>query len=190
MKKCPPGVICFETAALFGVIIIILLGIIFYFYTLKTTPKQHHRPIPPFGLATRTIAYPDVGDVYRDPYVPPLKDDSVRRPPYEMSGIPVNVRTHGVDTEYRQVGLLTRSDGSETILPLMGRPLYPGRDKWQYYTMSDKNNIVKLPVSNLGKSCTGEYGCDSISTGDGIHVEGYNSPFKVTMYDNATLRYI
>ena len=40
-----------------------------------------------------------------------------------VPGIPVNVKTQGGDLEYKQVGILTRINGSEDILPLMGRPL-------------------------------------------------------------------
>ena len=56
--------------------------------------------------------------------------------------------------------------------------------------MSDQNNSVKLPVSSNGKSCTNEYGCDSLSNGDTVYLEGYNDAFKVTMYDNNVMRYI
>ena len=32
-----------------------------------------------------------------------------------------------------------------------GKTLYSNRQKWQYYTMSDKNNSVKLPVVKMEK---------------------------------------
>ena len=76
------------------------------------------------------------------------------------------------------------------ILPLMGRQVLTNRDKWQYYCISDQNNNVKLPVSYNGKSCTGEYGCSNLYNGDTIYVEGYDSVFKVTMYENDKPRYI
>jgi hypothetical protein len=107
------------------------------------------------------------------------------------AGMPINVRTQGppINTNYRQVGLLTRINGKETILPLMGRPLQKNRDKWQFYTMSDKNNSVKLPISFKKKSCTGEYGCDNIYNGDTVYVEGYKDAFQATIYDNAVMEY-
>ena len=106
-------------------------------------------------------------------------------------GVRVNVPTRSVDTTYRQVGILTRSGGQqETILPLIGRPLFTNRDKWQFYTLSDKNNAIKLPVIINGKSGTGEYGCNNVSTGDMVYVEGYNDAFRVTAYDSASLRYL
>lgn len=132
-------------------------------------------------------------DVLLNPYTPPLRDD---RYIGGMGGgmgrgggggvvIPINVPTRSVNSSYRQVGILTRVNGPETILSLMGRPLFPSQDKWQFYTMSDKNQSVKLPVTNKKRSCTSDMGCDNIYNGDTIYVEGYNDAFRATIYDNA-----
>jgi hypothetical protein len=94
-----------------------------------------------------------------------------------------------VDTSYRQVGILNTKEKGK-ILALMGRPLFVNRDKWQYYTMSDQNNSVKLPISRNGRSCTNEYGCDKLFSGDKVFVEGYNEGFRVTIYDNNVLNYL
>jgi hypothetical protein len=159
-------------------------------------------------------------DVLMNPYVPPLRDNTtgsmtsiydmrggvggvgggvsgmgggggVGTMHYGGLGMRVNVPTQSVDTTYRQVGILTRNGGTqETILPLIGRPLFANRDKWQFYTLSDKNNAIKLPVTVNGRSGTGEYGCNNVSSGDVVFVEGYNDAFKVTAYDSASLRYL
>lgn len=157
-------------------------------------------------------------DVLMNPYVPPLRDNTAgsMTPIYDVRGgigggvvglgggggvgtmqyggigMRVNVPTQSVDTTYRQVGILTRTGGNtqETILPLIGRPLFTNRDKWQFYTLSDKNNAIKLPVTVNGRSGTGEYGCNNVSNGDIVFVEGYNDSFKVTAYDSASLRYL
>jgi hypothetical protein len=107
--------------------------------------------------------------------------------------VPINVSTNigAVDTNYRQVGILTPLNGNNSkILPLMGRPLFVNRDKWQYYTMSDQNNSIKLPISYNGRSCTNEYGCDKLYNGYTVYVEGYNEAFKITIYENDTIRYL
>jgi hypothetical protein len=148
--------------------------------------------IPSFGSGyTRGPA-----DVLLNPYTPPLRDDRYFNQ-YGVGGgggvgggdirggIPINVPTRSVNTEYRQVGILTRVNGAETILSLMGRPLFPNRDKWQFYTMSDKNQSVKLPVTYKRRSCTSDQGCDNIYNGDTVYVEGYNDAFKATIYDTA-----
>ena len=152
--------------------------------------------IPSFGSGyTRGPA-----DVLLNPYTPPLRDDRYFNQYGSSSlggtmggamsgdirgGIPINVPTRSVDSAYRQVGILTRVNGAETILSLMGRPLFPSRDKWQFYTMSDKNQSVKLPVTYKRRSCTSDQGCDNIYNGDTVYVEGYNDAFKATIYDTA-----
>ena len=148
--------------------------------------------IPSFGSGyTRGPA-----DVLLNPYTPPLRDDryfnqyGTSALGVAMGGdirgaIPINVPTRSVNSAYRQVGILTRVNGPETILSLMGRPLFPSQDKWQFYTMSDKNHSVKLPVTYKRRSCTSDLGCDNIYNGDTVYVEGYNDAFKATIYDTA-----
>jgi len=161
-------------------------------------PHQHM-----FNLGTR----PSIEDVLLDPHRAPLRDDRLF-PNVNVGGacggscacggggcgcgrgrgiMPINVPTQSVNSTYRQVGILTRGD---TILPLMGKPLFTNRDKWNFYTMNDKNNMIKLPLSNKGKSCTNEYGCDNIYNGDTVYVEGYNNSFTATVYDNQVMQYI
>ena len=204
MKKCPPGVLCIENMTL-AFIGIALLLILYFIYSIVKAPVssktnvqldnhitekivvQEQAPRTGFGLLP---SYPynnlfgGPGDVLLDPYAPPLRD--------ERYFVPINVSTNigAVDTNYRQVGILTPLNSKGKILSLMGRPLFVNRDKWQYYTISDQHNNVKLPVSRAGRSCTNEYGCDKLYNGDTIFVEGYNEAFKVTIYDNDTIKYL
>jgi hypothetical protein len=187
---------CIRNTTIFFIIILSAIGI--YFVYSKTgvsttaTILEPPRPSPLFMMSSRANS-----DILEDPYAPPLRNDSyfggigpmMAAPP--VVTMPINVRTQGppMNTNYRQVGLLTRINGKETILPLMGRPLQKNRDKWQFYTMSDKNNSVKLPISFKKKSCTGEYGCDNIYNGDTVYVEGYKDAFQATIYDNAVMEY-
>lgn len=201
-KRCPPGVICIENITIIFVLIVVGFVVLF----LK---MQHQKQV---GVRERVvikeqgngvgqgvqnpIRFPMNGhsDVLMDPYQAPLKDDRTHVHPRDSSdprGITINTPTQSVDSTYRQVGILTRLNGDgENILPLMGRPLFTNRDKWNFYTMTDKNNMIKLPITHKGRSCTNEYGCDNMYNGDTVYVEGYNDAFKVTMYDNNTMRYI
>ena len=177
MGRCPPGVLCIENVTIsYLVISIVLVGVMMYIHSgsNKTIIVRESSREPPRQIHSQP-------NVLQDPHVPPLQ---------HTQGVPINVSTRAKNTSYKQVGILTRINGKETILPLMGRELYANRDKWQYYTMSDQNNSVKLPVSSNGKSCTGEYGCDSLSNGDTVYLEGYNDAFKVTMYENNVMQYI
>jgi hypothetical protein len=158
--------------------------------TLKGEREENHQSF--FNVLPSVF---NTGDTLTNPYLPPLKDNRYfPQPQHGGYGLPINMRTQGFDTSYRQVGILTRvgagGDPKETILPVMGRPLFANRDKWQFYTMSDSNNSVKLPISLGGKHCTGEYGCDDLNNSDTVYVEGYNTPFKATIYENEFPRYI
>ncbi len=179
------------------ILLMILFALLFFLHNFSgnskiTTPRITYTNQPHITYANPPpIRSPQLfyrpGDFFMDPYTPPLKDNKFYS---SRVGVPINVPTSTVDANYDSVGILTRTNGKEMILPLFGRPLHFGRDKWQYYAMSDKNNNIKLPVSNGGKSCTGEYGCDSISNGDTVYVEGYNDTFKATIYENNVPRYI
>jgi len=212
-KKCIPGVVCIENMTLFVLIVIVIL-IIYIYYNLVVKPNMHMERIrhdyernespnivvvsPPIslgGIATR-------GDILTNPYMPPLKSDGLyfRSDSSDIRGVPppiqvpVNIETRGLNTQYSQIGILTKTTGGardDLILPLMGRRHMSGRDKWQYYTISNSGNLnTKLPVSVNGKSCTSEYGCNEIMNGDMVYVEGYGNTFKATIYENNMFSYI
>tara|TARA_B110001450_G_scaffold255703_2_gene283952 strand:- start:10074 stop:10718 length:645 start_codon:yes stop_codon:yes gene_type:complete len=207
--RCPPGVICFENVSVALIILFIGMIVMFFYFnnffksisrTLSNHESSKHtsssvvsntmlsNPIltkPMFSYSNKT------NDVLMNPYEAPLRDNSYHpSDSSDIRGIPINVSTQAVESTYRQVGFLTRVNGEEMIIPLMGKPLLTHRDKWNFYTMSDKNNMIKLPVIVNNKSGTSEYGVDNLYNGDNVYVEGYNDAFKVTVYDNTTQRYI
>ena len=193
MSKCPPGVICIENVSMF-MLFLVILPIIYIIYYIHQNRKINQQENPNTNIYISPSNQTSQQDMYENPYRPPLKNNmDFLLPQFTQDirgAIPINVPTQSVDTTYRQVGILTRGGNSETILPLMGRALYTNRDKWQYYSMNDKNNAIKLPISFQGKSCTNEYGCNSLNNGDTLYVEGYQDVFRVTMYENNTMQYI
>jgi hypothetical protein len=209
MKKCPPGVICVENLTL-AIIVVILIIIVYLGYISMSRDSKRESNIRPQNIIIENTKqerfpwfqrpnYPYTnlpGDVLLDPYAPPLRDERYLVPEVLMpppGRVPINISTNigAVDTNYRQVGILTPLNGNNSkILPLMGRPLFVNRDKWQYYTMSDQNNSIKLPINYNGRSCTNEYGCDKLYNGYTVYVEGYKEAFKITMYENDTIRYL
>jgi hypothetical protein len=209
MKKCPPGVICIQNINI-SLFLIILLVIGYFIYSNikvaneKTTEKIDIHTTSNFGNNLGwlpsypynnnyggLLSFPGVNTL-QDAYAPPLKDERYFVP--KVVPIPINVSTNigAVDTNYRQMGIITPLNGEskDNILPLMGRPLFTNRDKWQYYTISNQHNNVKLPISFQGKSALNDYGVNQIYTGDTIFVEGYNEPFAVTVYENDTIKYL
>lgn len=188
MKKCPPGVMCIENITLFILTVLVcIIGYLFYCHNVRKETNNN---------TTTNISIPhETGrmreDILLNPYTPPYRNDGYGMLRNQM----LSTNVGAVDVSYRQIGILTPTSKSaitdtqtNQILPLMGRPLFTNRDKWQFYTMT-KNNI-KLPITNNGKSGSNEYGCDNIYNGDTIYVEGYSQGFRATVYENDTMRYL
>ena len=136
-----------------------------------------HRDLPIYG---ELQMYPNFKkDVLLNPYAPPVRNEQI-----------FNVSTNigSVESNYRQIGILTPLNHPNKILPLMGRPLFTNRDKWQFYTFSENN--IKLPMTYQGKSCMSEYGCNNLYSNDIVYVEGYKEGFTVTAYDADTTKYL
>jgi hypothetical protein len=193
VKRCPPGVICIENITIIFIIIVFCLaGFVMYKFVgndIKYTINQNSESIMP---KFNSIFSNNPTNTLMNPFAPPLKNSNYFQG-HNTRGIPINVNTRGFDTSYKQVGILTRNvqiQGEEVILGVLGRPLHTNRSKWQYYTMNDKSNSIKLPMSHNGRSCTSEHGCDELMSGDTVYVEGYNDAFKVTIYENSQPRYI
>jgi hypothetical protein len=85
------------------------------------------------------------------------------------------------ELDYRQLGYLT-APGRER-LPLFGRVLNR-RDKWTYYTLEQG---IKLPIEYNKRLCTQSPGCDELSSGDLVKVEG--SAYKVNLYESFLVSY-
>jgi hypothetical protein len=217
MKKCPPGVICVENITLFLLLIILLVFIFFIYMNSNkniivkdtnqiTVENKHDLPNGSGWFNSMIPSWPYnnlPNDVLLNPYSAPYRDERYLVPeinnmsPLAMrNAVPINVSTNigatPTNTSYRQMGIITPLNGAskDNILPLMGRPLFTNRDKWQYYTISNQHNNVKLPISFKGRSALNDYGVDQIFDGDTIYVEGYNEPFRVTVYENDTIRYL
>lgn len=217
MKKCPPGVICIENITMGFFVLFIIIALYFIYLNLfkqkieitnNTTitdnlpnERKHNRGfdfIPQFpNFPYNNLAPPVPGDVLLNPYIPPLRDERYFLPQINVippGTIPINISTNvgAVDTNYRQVGILnpTNKSNKDNVLPLMGRPVFTNRDKWQYYTIGNQFNSVKLPLIVKGKSGLNEYGVDRIYNGDTVYIEGLNDVYRATIYDNDTIKYL
>ena len=185
-----PGVVCVENVTLFILLAIFAIaGYLLYCHTCRNQPTTNTNTINIPVSTSPTGLYRE--DILLNPYTPPYRNDGYGMLRNQM----VATNIGAVEVSYRQIGILTPivktaivDTQTNQILPLMGRPLFTNRDKWQFYTMT-KNNI-KLPITNKGKSGSNEYGCDNIYNGDTIYVEGYSQGFRATVYENDTMRYI
>lgn len=130
-----------------------------------------------------------------NPLLPPERS-------YENTyGIPINIPSRGFSGGFQQVGALYKnqiSNGEKVIgnspetviIPLFGRPLYPGANKWNYYAISDKYAMVKMPFVFKGKKTDDQYGVDELYEGDVITLPEYNGEFVVKIYQYDKPRYI
>lgn len=185
MARCPPGVICLESTVLV-LAVFVALSVTYFAYQQRQSHAEQtvmvEENVLSAPLNTTFPGFPEVSvpvmtSTYAAPAIPP--------PPNPVFyGNRSQIPGRG---PYQQVGFLTGAGGS--ILPLMGRPLAPGRDIWQYYTASDRGYGVQLPVRKDGKSCSGEYGCTSLWNRDAVFVEGYGRKFSVTMYERDGIPY-
>ena len=187
-KTCPNGFICIENMSIILVIIIFLLAFIVYLKFIANDTQKVVYVEEKNNFSQNMPLTQMNSNILQNPFSPPLKVNRY----FDSSDVrvPINVPTRGFREEFKQVGILTRDIGKETILPIMGRRLYTNNSKWQYYTMTDKSNSIRLPMSHNGRSCTSEYGCDELMNGDVVYVEGYKDAFKVTIYENQQPRYI
>ena len=206
MKKCPPGVICVENITLFLLFIIMfVLGFFIYSNSKQNIIVNDRNNITIHdkkessgsSIFSRFLpSWPYHNDVLLDPYSAPYSDERYLVPDIPLRAVPINMSTNigsvPMGTEYRQMGIITPLNGSskDNILSLMGRPLFTNRDKWQYYTISNQHNNVKLPISFKGRSALTDNGVDKIFDGDTVYVEGYNDAFRVTVYENDTIKYL
>jgi hypothetical protein len=202
MKKCPPGVICIENVTLFLLFIIIGILCFFIYSNTKTNTNITINEKENINLKERPSFIQELvpswpynnlsNDVLLDPYSAPYSDERYFVPKVVPINISTNIGATPSNTSYRQMGIITPLNGisKDNILPLMGRPLFTNRDKWQYYTISNQHNNVKLPISFKGRSALNDYGVDQIFNGDTVYVEGYDDAFKVTIYENDTIKYL
>ena len=196
-KKCVPGtIICIGNMTLFLCgFLILVVG--YLWVRVSNLGKKVRFDLNPVSSQTSSVVERDLsrcgglGDTLTNPYVPPIRCN-----PVVTKGIPINIPTQSYNIQYAQIGILTRhsNDGSQDIIPLMGRRSPNSRDKWQYYTLSGGgsggNFQTKLPVKVKGRSCSGEYGCDEIYDKDHVYVEGYQDDFIATIYESGLFSYL
>ncbi len=211
MLKCKKNTICINN------IIVISILVIIGFFTLYLSKMVNYNHVIIYKDKNNSLSnlnYPHYytnpnqimsslpRDTFLNPYVPPQRenhgyittnirrhDSQIGHPIYYPSR-PLSINTNRNISPYQQIGILTRGKGQETILPLFGREIDSRRNKWNYYTMTSDNNMIKLPVSYRGKSCTKVQGCDELFNGDSVYVEGYKDIFNTTIYENNTMDYI
>jgi len=210
--SCPPGQLCLNSTYIsFFVLIAIIVGFGIYTFNQQNINNvaqnrikhQDENEILKKQLNI-AINVPEQPSYRRDPdydntitkrithpLYPPEKTygDVISTPgANRVPGLPINIKTRGYGGDYQQIGVLF--DGSNTRLPLYGRQTYRGSNQWNYYTSTDSNQSIKLPINTGSAKCTDERGCPEINEGANITVATYTAPFKAEIYSNDGPRYI
>ena len=218
MAICPDGFICFNRETVLFIFVSLMLislyGINSNKYAIKqksettnTQLNKLHELETKIKLIEKDketkiienksshIAHPNIHVVDTDyqritnPLVPPEMRNPLD-PGIAVNGVPINIPTRGTVPNFQQIGSVSNMSGAGRILPLYGKPTYPGSSKWIYYTINNDFPSVKLPIQCNGKDCTGEYGCNELYESDNVIVPPYNEDFKISLYQFDKPRYI
>ena len=84
---------------------------------------------------------------------------------------------------FRQVGVLTDTDG-DLLYPLYGKRSRTHRERWNYYTITNRLTSIRIPIQVKSRDCTVDLGCEELYSGDTVTVPVLNREFTVTIYDN------
>ena len=96
------------------------------------------------------------------------------------------------NTEYQQIGILTsdETDKEPIVLPLFSRKIGNRNDRYNYYTATDKNNMMRLPIKIDNNNCEDDIGCKEIYNDDKINIDIYKGRiFTATIYKVDAPRY-
>ena len=150
-----------KSKTIISISVVILLGACLFLLILYASPQQVV-PMSPIQVPSeiQVVVAQDYTDTLKNVYAPPVRYREI---------------------EYRQLGYLTCA-GRER-LPLFGRMLNR-RDKWTYYTLEQG---IKLPIEYKNRLCTQSPGCDELSSGDVVKVEG--TSYKVNLYESFLVSY-
>ena len=191
---CIPGLVCIENITLF-VVILFIIGFLAYFFLFVRNWEGEEESLTRYGDKIVVNVPPqrnalDYRDVMLNPYAAPYYDMNYVSPT-------ASPFMYGGGSNFRQVGILTPASGDKDgrILPLLGRPLTNRSNQWNYYTVADQHNNVKIPVRiGGGRDCRGrcrggkggldEYGVNELNAGDQVFLEGIGKDYKVTMYNS------
>lgn len=216
---CPPGFFCMDTGFVLLVIVLLLMVFIgVYLYTRNNDISEIKKMVYETRLEKPRIEVVATAPTAPAPTAPirdhqreydrmrptaPERDYSAPAdvrgfiPPPGVPVIPIQVPTQGLPEQFQQIGVLSAPGGTattatpnRTLLPLFGRKVAYGREKYNYFTRSDGINPMQVPVTFKNRDCQDDNGCDEISSGDTVAVPLLGQTFVATTYRYNLPRYI
>jgi len=189
---CPPGVFCL-TPGILILFVTVVIGVFIYLYNPHSLMPHS---LMPYSLIPVQMAQPPVNvnvmtsdgsdDRYSRPPRPQRRwDNGPEFPPRGMlpppdGGYILNTPTRGLPESYQSMGLLKTADGQ--LLPLFGRRVASRSDRFNYYTRTDTNNPVPLPIHYKRRDCQDDVGCDELMSGEEIKIIPTGQTAQATLY--------
>ncbi len=187
MKTCPPGVFCITPGILVLLTIFAVAVIFLISQKYQNQPMMLERAMPPPQPIQVAISTPRGGDdrYSRPPRPQRYWDNGPEFPPRGAlvasdGTYLLNEPTRGLPEAYQSMGVLKTDDGQ--LLPLFGRRTAYRTDRYNYYTRTDTNNPVPLPISYKRKDCQDDIGCDELMTGDQVKIQPTGQYASATLY--------
>lgn len=190
---CPPGILCI-TPSLIILIAVILIGVLTFIYFIYNENKHVTYRDTPINTSIQSVSPPISINVERgdDRYtrapkplrnwLSPVDLDGAMpalMPPFNSGTIPV-VATRGLPEAYQSMGIVTTSSGE--LLPLYGRRVASRSDRFNYYTRTDTNNPIPLPIRHKRRDCQDDVGCEELFDGENIEIVPTRQHGNVTIY--------
>ena len=184
---CPPGVFCL-TPGILILVIVVVIGVFMYIYNPLhmmqpiIIPQQQQQPPVNVNVMTSDGS----NDLYARPPRPQRRwDNGPEFPPRGMlpppdGGYILNTPTRGLPESYQSMGLQKTGDGQ--LLPLFGRRVASRSDRFNYYTRTDTNNPVPLPIHYKRRDCQDDVGCDELMSGEEIKIVPTGQTAQATLY--------
>lgn len=145
------------------------------------THKAAQDPIHKYKDPIREYDYKKINDPLEQP---------VRRLPRHLIHPPIfkqiiDLPTRGYPDNFKLMGYLvceTDPDARQGFLRLYGRQLYPGSSQYEYYTIIDGAENIKIPIKTAKKY-------QELRSDDVITISEVSKNYKVTIYDYDAPKY-
>ena len=183
---CPPGVFCITPGILILLTLVVIgIAILVHMHMpmimAMHTPKQEHQPLH-ISVSTPSVEdgrysmAPRPQRIWNMPSEIPTRGALV--PP--DGGYILNQPTRGFPESYQPMGVLKTNDGK--LLPLYGRRTAYRSDRFNYYTRTDTNNPIPLPIQSGRRDCQDDIGCDELMSGEDIKIPATGQSATATLY--------
>lgn len=182
---CPPGILCITPTFILVIVIFLLLiafGLYYYKkeYTTPTIIQRRNQYIEPQPVNVVVNSSSSDDRYTRAPK--PLRNwlNPVENPiEGSITNIPV-IATRGLPESYQSMGVIQTSSGE--LLPLYGRRCASRSDRFNYYTRTDTNNPIPLPIKYKRRDCQDDIGCDELFDNETVEIIPTKQNGKVNIY--------